>query len=137
MTDENTPRTSNQSGVLRELAERLRADGGRYLLSVGMTAEERAHTPAPTFGGKATRRWLSDDEYAALCALLTPDETTPVHRFGNGHRATLDKAIEWAQKYGGDGDLSDLKELREWLGTSLAARFIVSSMATTIYGSER
>jgi hypothetical protein len=74
MTQEHSP--SNPPDVLRELSERLRADGGRYLLSVGMTAEEIAHTPAPTFGGKATRRWLSDEEYAALCSLLAPSETT-------------------------------------------------------------
>ena len=35
---------------------------------------------------------------------------------GNGYRATLDKAIEWAKKYGGEGDLSDLMAIRSWLG---------------------
>lgn len=40
----------------------------------------------------------------------------PAMPFGNGHRATLDKAIEWAKQYGDAGDLSDLTELRAWLG---------------------
>lgn len=44
------------------------------------------------------------------------NEPRAAHPFGNGHRATLDKAIGWANKYGGDGDKSDLQEIRLWLG---------------------
>jgi hypothetical protein len=56
---------------LQRLLERLREDGGRYLLSVAMTDAEIDAQEAPTFGGKAHRRWLTDEEYAALCALAT------------------------------------------------------------------
>lgn len=62
--------------VLVSLFERLRMDGGRYLLSVAMTPAEIAAAEKPTFGGKASRRWLTDEEYAALCALGFPVETS-------------------------------------------------------------
>lgn len=54
------------SEVLVELIARLREPGGRYLLSVGLTGAEIAASEQPTYGGKATRRWLTDDEYRAL-----------------------------------------------------------------------
>lgn len=61
--------------VLQKLLTRLREDGGRYLLSVGLTPDETAAAEKPTFGGKPTRRWLTDEEYAALCSLGSRDET--------------------------------------------------------------
>jgi hypothetical protein len=51
------------------LLARLRENGGRYLLSVALTSEERAAQPEPTFGGKGHVRWLTDQEFAALCAI--------------------------------------------------------------------
>lgn len=72
---EPAPPTSNLES-LAPLFARLRADGGRYLLSVGLTREESAAQEAPTYGGKATRRWLTDGEYAALCSLGSRDETS-------------------------------------------------------------
>ncbi len=62
------------SDVLAPLFERLRADGGRYLLSVALTHAERDAQPEPTYGGKGYVRWLTDEEYAALCALDRGDE---------------------------------------------------------------
>ena len=59
------------SDVLASLLERLRGSGGRYLLSVGMTREERDAQPEPSYGGKGYVRWLTDDEYAAFCAIET------------------------------------------------------------------
>lgn len=70
MTDPH--RLSNPVSTLATLFARLAADGGRYLLSVAMTHEERDAQPEPTFGGKGHSRWLTDDERAALLAL--PDE---------------------------------------------------------------
>lgn len=67
---------SSNLDVLKPLLERLRTDGGRYLLSVGLTREERDAQPEPTFGGKGHVRWLTDEEYAALCSLSSPVETT-------------------------------------------------------------
>lgn len=59
------------AGVLASLLERLQADGGRYLLSIALTADEfRAQTP-PTYGGKSHSRWLTVEEYQALCALTS------------------------------------------------------------------
>lgn len=60
----------SKRGVLCDLLARLREDGGRYLLSVALTREERAAAVAPDFGGKPSKRWLTDEEYAALCTLL-------------------------------------------------------------------
>lgn len=62
--------TSNLE-ILKTLSERLRADGGRYLLSVGLTRQERDAQPEPTYGGKGHVRWLTDEEYKALCAVLS------------------------------------------------------------------
>lgn len=70
-----TDRTSKTESVLASLLARLRADGGRYLLSVTLTGEERAAEPAPSYGGKPTKRWLTDEEYAALCSIGSRDET--------------------------------------------------------------
>lgn len=55
--------------VLAPLFARLREPGGRYLIGVGMTSGEYDAQPEPTFGGKGHVRWLTDEEYAALCAL--------------------------------------------------------------------
>lgn|ERR1700730_1110235 len=55
--------------VLASLFARLCEDGGRYLLSVGLTREEFDAQEPPTFGGKGHVRWLTDEEYAALCSL--------------------------------------------------------------------
>lgn len=54
---------------LDTLIGRLKADGGRYLLSVGLTNEEISAAEQPTYGGKGTRRWLTDEEYQSLCGL--------------------------------------------------------------------
>ena len=63
---------------LARLFARLRDPDGRYLLSVGLTREERDAQEAPTYGGKGTRRWLTDEEYAAFCALaVSPSDETP------------------------------------------------------------
>lgn len=70
MTD--APLTSK----LETLLARLREDGGRYLLSVGLTPDETDAAEKPTFGGKPTRRWLTDEEYAALCSVGSRVETT-------------------------------------------------------------
>lgn len=51
------------------LLKRLKEDG-RYLLSVAMTREETTAAEPPTYGGKASRRWLTDAEYAALCSIV-------------------------------------------------------------------
>ncbi len=58
--------------ILLPLFARLKEDGGRYLLSVAMTPEEIDTAERPTFGGKPTRRWLTEEEYIALCALAQP-----------------------------------------------------------------
>lgn len=52
-----------------DLIARLKADGGRYLLSVGLTNEEIRAAEQPTYGGKGHRRWLTDEEYLELCEL--------------------------------------------------------------------
>jgi hypothetical protein len=77
MTDHIPPGTKPTvtSNPLGDLLRRLREDGGRYLLSVVMTREERNAQPEPTFGGKGHLRWLTEEEYAALCALAPSDET--------------------------------------------------------------
>lgn len=67
------------SNSLSSLLARLREDGGRYLLSVALTREERAAAKAPDFGGKPSKRWLTDEEYAALCALGTAPEPPTEH----------------------------------------------------------
>lgn len=59
----------------KPLLDRLRADGGRYLLSVGLTRKERDAQPEPTYGGKGRHRWLTDEEYAALCSIGSAHET--------------------------------------------------------------
>lgn len=76
----STDVTSKMNDVLAPLLARLRSDGGRYLLSVGLTREERNAQPKPTFGGKGHQRWLTDEEYAALCALASE----------HGHHETSD-----------------------------------------------
>jgi hypothetical protein len=65
------------SDVVAELLRRLSQDGGRYLLSVGLTAAERAAAEKPTFGGKPTSRWLTDEEYQGLCKLVEESQPTP------------------------------------------------------------
>jgi hypothetical protein len=54
-----------------QLLERLRTDGGRYLLSIALTPEESRAQPEPTYGGKGHSRWLTEEEHAALCAALS------------------------------------------------------------------
>jgi hypothetical protein len=68
----NNPKQSiaESSNPLNGLLHRLQADGGRYLLSVGLTHAEMDAAEKPTFGGKATQRWLTDKERTALCQLL-------------------------------------------------------------------
>ncbi len=82
--------------VLAPLFDRLRADGGRYLLSVALTSEEFAAQPEPTFGGKGHKRWLTDEEYAALCALPTG---VPV--ISADHEARILAAFALIHSYGG------------------------------------
>jgi len=63
-----------------KLIERMKAPGGRYLISVGLTREERDAIPEPTFGGKGFSRWLTDEEYDGFLSLSvanTIDESTP------------------------------------------------------------
>ncbi len=62
--------------VLAPLFARLLEPGGRYLLSVALTHAERDAQPEPTYGGKGYVRWLTDEEYAALCALDREGEPT-------------------------------------------------------------
>jgi hypothetical protein len=54
-----------------QLLERLRTDGGRYLLSIALTPEESRAQPEPTYGGKGHSRWLTEVEHAALCSHLS------------------------------------------------------------------
>ena len=58
------------SNPLDTLLQRLKEDGGRYLLSVALTAGEHAAQEPAAFGGKSWKRWLTDTEYKELCALL-------------------------------------------------------------------
>jgi hypothetical protein len=58
------------AALLEALLERLQADGGKYLLSVALTTEERRAMPEPTYGGKGHSRWLTEEEHAALCSML-------------------------------------------------------------------
>lgn len=59
---------------------------------------------------------LDVEDVQKLLLWIRPPSETPAPRFHNGHRATINKAIEWAEQYGGAGDVSDLNELRDWLG---------------------
>jgi hypothetical protein len=53
---------------LAKLLERLKES--RYALSVTLTGEERRAQPEPTYGGKGTARWLTDEERTGLIAAL-------------------------------------------------------------------
>lgn len=63
---------SSKEKVIATLLERLTADGGRYLLSIALTDEERNAQEQPTYGSKGFKRWLTEDEHAALVAALQP-----------------------------------------------------------------
>jgi hypothetical protein len=52
------------------LLARLKADGGRYLLTIQLTEEERRGMLPPTYGSKGYTRWLTDEEHAALVSAL-------------------------------------------------------------------
>ena len=73
-----------QADALKALVLRLRLDGGRYLLSVALTREERDAMPEPTYGGKGFKRYLTDDEYNALRSLPV-DESSQSPIGGDGH----------------------------------------------------
>jgi hypothetical protein len=66
--------TLRTQDVIAYLLASLREPGGRYLMSIGLTHEEIAAQEAPTYGGKSTSRWLTDEEYAELCVLLASAE---------------------------------------------------------------
>ncbi len=53
---------------LENLLERLKES--RYAISVTLTGEERRAQPEPTYGGKGTSRWLTEEEHSALIAAL-------------------------------------------------------------------
>lgn len=76
LDESNQQHRSSKEKVLATLLERLHADGGRYLISVALTREERDGPEQPTFGGKGFTRWLTEEEYDALVnvIILTPAE---------------------------------------------------------------
>lgn len=45
---------------------RLAADGGRYVLTIALLPDEVEQAEKPTYGGKATSRFLTDAEYRAI-----------------------------------------------------------------------
>ena len=45
---------------------RLAADGGRYVLTIAILPDEVEQAEKPTYGGKATSRFLTDAEYRAI-----------------------------------------------------------------------
>lgn len=57
---------SKQASESTRLLERLADDGGRYLLSIGLSKEEINDGQTPTYGWKSTSRWLTDGEYRAI-----------------------------------------------------------------------
>jgi hypothetical protein len=48
------------------LLDRLAADGGRYILTIALLPDEVEQAENPTYGGKATSRFLTDHEYSAI-----------------------------------------------------------------------
>ena len=49
-----------------QLLERLAADGGRYILTIALLPDEVEKAEKPTYGGKATSRFLTTAEYRAI-----------------------------------------------------------------------
>ena len=52
------------------LLSRLAADGGRYILAISLMPDEVEQAEKPTYGGKATSRFLTEQEYRAIFAGL-------------------------------------------------------------------
>ena len=48
------------------LLDRLAADGGRYILTIALLPDEVEQAEKPTYGGKATSRFLTEQEYRAI-----------------------------------------------------------------------
>lgn len=92
---------SEREEALRLLLEQLKADGGRYLLNVGLSREERDREQAPTYGGKATHRWLSDDEYAGLIDCLAR-QSTPQTLSDEARLIALNELYEFQEATGCD-----------------------------------
>ncbi len=69
--DAQTATYSSNVNALENIFSRLRDADSRYVLSVGLTREEIDAAEEPTFGGKGTRRYLTDIEYAAMCNLAS------------------------------------------------------------------
>lgn len=59
------------SSALTTLLSRLAEDGGRYLLSIGLSKDEINDGQTPTYGGKSTSRWLTEEEYRLIFSALT------------------------------------------------------------------
>jgi hypothetical protein len=112
---------SDQLNPLREFAVRiLRAyqPGDvvilRYTRAVSANDHARIAAALESFKQSSGINFVVLDD--SLEVVTKEEQPLLTHPFGNGHRATIDKAIEWAYKYGGDGDLADLREIKEFLG---------------------
>lgn len=105
-----TTQAPSKEKVLAPLLERLRGDGGRYLLSVAMTREEIDAIEAPTYGSKASKRWLTEEEHCALVAALTlePCEGWTVEEQADGGWRRHALAQIWQTKADARLQLDDL-----------------------------
>ncbi len=91
------------------LLARLAADGGRYILAIALLPDEVEKAENPTYGGKATSRFLTEAEYRAIFSGLHWLENDSVHQpIAMGTKldnvASMCRRLGYALKRSGEND---------------------------------